>query len=141
MVMKMPIFADVTTWLNKICFLPYNDDELDSLGRLGFDIKNNEVFAKKYLEKLLEKKEQIEPNKLPRFSQLNVAIYGEVMREIENSPEWIIEAAKPENADKLATLNPIKTKIVALYQKKQSNSQRKANMPSPNSQDPNGYGK
>ena len=141
MVMKMPIFADVTTWLNKICFLPYNDDELDSLGRLGFDIKNNEVFAKKYLEKLLEKKEQIEPNKLPRFSQLNVAIYGEVMREIENSPAWIIEAAKPENADKLSTLNPIKAKIVALYQKKQSNSQRKANMPSPNSQDPNGYGK
>ena len=52
MVTEKPIFADVTTWLNKICFLPYNDEELDSLGRLGFDIKQSDVFAQKYLEKL-----------------------------------------------------------------------------------------
>ena len=141
MAKQFPIFTDVATWLNKICFLPYNDEELDSLGRLGFDIKQSDVFAQKYLEKLLQKKDVLPKDKLPRFSELNVAIYSEVMREIENSPAWIVEAAKPENADKLATLNPIKAKIVALYQKKQNNNQRKANTQSPNISDSNSYGK
>jgi hypothetical protein len=141
MAKQFPIFTDVATWLNKICFLPYNDEELDSLGRLGFDIKQSDVFAQKYLEKLLQKKDVLPKDKLPRFSELNVAIYSEVMREIENSPAWIVEAAKPENADKLATLNPIKAKIVALYQKKQNNNQRKANTQSPNNLVPNGYDK
>ena len=123
--MEKPIFTDVTTWLNKICFLPYNDEELDSFGRLGFDIKQSDVFAQKYLEKLLEKKDKLSKENLPRFADLNVSIYGEVMREIENSPAWIAEAAKPENADKMDKLNPIKAKIVALYKKKLNNDQLK----------------
>lgn len=138
---EVPLFNDVTQWLKEMCLLPYTADELDSFGRLGFDCRQNQLFADKYLKKLMAKREVVAQIGRRPFAELNVAIYGEVMREIENSPEWIVEAAKPENADKLATLNPIKAKIVALYQKKQSNSQRKANMPSPNSQDPNGYGK
>ena len=135
MVEEKPIFKDVTTWLNKICFLPYNDEELDSFGRLGFDIKQSDVFAQKYLEKLLEKKDTLPKDKLPRFADLNVSIYGEVMREIENSPAWITEAAKPENADKIAELNPIKAKIVALYKKKLNNDQLKGVSMSPNKPD------
>ena len=135
MVEEKPIFKDVTTWLNKICFLPYNDEELDSFGRLGFDIKQSDVFAQKYLEKLLEKKDTLPKDKLPRFADLNVSIYGEVMREIENSPTWIAEAAKPENADKIAELNPIKAKIVALYKKKLNNDQLKGVSMSPNKPD------
>ncbi len=135
MVAEKPIFTDVTTWLNKICFLPYNDEELDSFGRLGFDIKQSDVFAQKYLEKLLEKKDKLPKDKLPRFADLNVSIYGEVMREIENSPAWIAEAAKPENADKIAELNPIKAKIVALYKKKLNNDQLKGVSMLPNKPD------
>ena len=133
--MEKPIFTDVTTWLNKICFLPYNDEELDSFGRLGFDIKQSDVFAQKYLEKLLEKKDKLSKENLPRFADLNVSIYGEVMREIENSPAWIAEAAKPENADKMDKLNPIKAKIVALYKKKLNNDQLKGVSMSPNKPD------
>lgn len=133
--MEKPIFTDVTTWLNKICFLPYNDEELDSFGRLGFDIKQSDVFAQKYLEKLLEKKDKLSKENLPRFADLNISIYGEVMREIENSPAWIAEAAKPENADKMDKLNPIKAKIVALYKKKLNNDQLKGVSMSPNKPD------
>ncbi len=138
---EVPLFNDVTQWLKEMCLLPYTADELDSFGRLGFDCRQNQLFADKYLEKLMAKREVVAQIGRRPFSELNVTIYSEVMREIENSPAWIVEAAKPENADKLATLNPIKAKIVALYQKKQNNNQRKANTQSPNSSDSNNYDK
>lgn len=122
------MFNDVTQWLKEICVLPYTADELDSFGRLGFDCKQNKMFAEKYLEKLLEKRDIVAQEGRQVFADLNVELYGAAMREIENSPAWIVEAAKPENADKLAEMNPIKAKIVALYQKKQDVAQRKGKM-------------
>lgn len=132
---EVPLFNDVTIWLKEMCVLPYTADELDSFGRLGFDCKQNKAFADKYLEKLLQKRDVVKQLGRQPFADLNVSIYGEVMREIENSPAWIAEAAKPENADKMDKLNPIKAKIVALYKKKLNNDQLKGVSMSPSKPD------
>ena len=72
---EIPLFSDVTLWLKEMCILPYTTDELDGFGRLGFDCKQNKMFADKYLEKLLQKRDVVKQLGRQPFADLNVKIY------------------------------------------------------------------
>lgn len=109
MMVTKPLFRDVSFWLNKMCVLPYTDDELDCLGCLGFDMKHNEDFAEKYMDKLMERYNP-DNDRIP-FSELNVQLYREVLElpDLKNIPTWI----RMPDTDKIQQ-NPIKARIAKL---------------------------
>ena len=111
-----PIFNDVTFWLNKKCILPYTDEELDSLGCLGFDMKKYPEFGKKYMEKLLEKCSDHNSERVA-FADLNIQIYKAVLEQpnLTQIPDWIV--MPQPNIE-----NPLKARIVKLYGNLRNNS-------------------
>lgn len=104
-----PLFKDVSLWLNKMCILPYTEDELDCLGCLGFDMKHYKDFGEKYMEKLLERYDP-DNAKVP-FSELNIQLYREVLElpDLEKIPTWI------RMPDPNTQQNPIKARIAQMH--------------------------
>ena len=98
MAKESPIFTDVTFWLNKICILPYTPEELDAIGCLGFDMKQNKDFADKYMQKLLERRHLMIENKRIAFADLNLILYREVLQQktLTLIPEWITRSKPNE---------------------------------------------
>ena len=113
MAKEQPLFKEATFWLNKICILPYTDDELDAIGCLGFDMAKNKDFADKYMSALMEKRELITQHKRVAFSDLNLQLYREVLEQpdLKQIPDWI---TMPD-AKTLAT-NSIKARILKMSQ-------------------------
>ena len=111
MAKEQPLFKEATFWLNKICVLPYTDDELDAIGCLGFDMAKNKDFADMYMSGLLEKRELINQHKRVPFSDLNLQLYRKVLEQpdLEQIPDWI---TMPD-AKTLAT-NGIKARILKM---------------------------
>ncbi|MBR1605160.1 MAG: hypothetical protein IJ660_03535 [Alphaproteobacteria bacterium] len=110
MAKQEPIFNDVMFWLNKVCILPYTDEELDGLGCLGFDIKKYPEFGKKYMEKLLEKCSSDANHQRMAFSNLNLQLYRRVLEQsdLQQIPDWIV---MPQQTIQ----NPLKARIVKMY--------------------------
>ena len=108
-----PIFKDVVFWLNKICILPYTDEELDAIGCLGFDMKHNQDFAYKYKQKLMQKSHLITENKHIAFAELNLQIYREVLQQpdMKQIPDWITTPSKGKTEN-----NTVKARIIRMYQ-------------------------
>lgn len=104
------LFTDATIALNKICILPYTDDELEAIGRLGFDMSKNPDFADKYKCALLEKCAQIYKKERIAFSELNLQLYRIALQQpdLEQIPEQII---MPEDKK---TISNIKDRILKL---------------------------
>lgn len=121
MAKEAPIFNDVKHWLDMMCKI-YTKEELQMFGRLGFDIAHHELFAKRYMEELMKVREEFDPDKKFRFSRLNEQIYAKVMTDINNSPEWIRDAAKPENLAQLREMPPLRKRLVDIYKKSKANA-------------------
>lgn len=123
MVKEVPLFKNIIALINQISILPYTDEELDSLGCLGFDLKKNKDFAEKYMEKLYERRSLIDENKRIAFSDLNVQLYQEVLEisELQQIPNWIIMPQKKQE-------NPIRARIVALYENNQHKQDQKSQL-------------
>lgn len=128
MTKEAPIFTDVTFWLSKICILPYTPDELDAIGCLGFDMKHNKEFGDKYMQKLLAQRHLITENKRVAFADLNLQLYREVLqqKDLQQIPDWISDKAFEKNSEQP---NPIRARIVRLYQNLQKNTPK--NKPEP----------
>ena len=111
MAKEQPLFKEATFWLNKMCILPYSDDELDAIGCLGFDMAKNKDFADKYMSALMEKRELINQHKRVAFSDLNLQLYRKVLEQpnLKQIPDWI---TMPD-AKTLAT-NSIKARILKM---------------------------
>lgn len=122
MAKETPIFRDIKTWLDMMC-KTYTLQEVQMFGVLGFDITHSETFAKRYMEQLMKERDKIRENGGERvhFSALNEHIYEKVMADIKASPEWIRNAAKPENQAQMVKMTPLQQRLVKLYQKSQSN--------------------
>lgn len=122
MAKEAPIFRDIKTWLDMMC-KTYTLPEVQMFGVLGFDITHSETFAKRYMEQLMKERDKIRENggEKVRFSTLNERIYEKVMADIKASPEWIRDAAKPENQAQIAKMTPLQQRLVKIYQKSQNN--------------------
>lgn len=122
MAKETPIFRDIKTWLDMMC-KTYTLQEVQMFGVLGFDITHSETFAKRYMDQLMKERDKINEkggNKVA-FAELNERIYGQVMADIKASPEWIRDAAKPENQAQMVKMTPLQQRLVKLYQKSQGN--------------------
>lgn len=127
MAKEAPIFNDIKHWIDMMCRI-YTREELQMFGRLGFDIAHHETFAKRYMEELMKIREEFNPDKKFRFSKLNERIYGIVMSDINNSPDWIRDAAKAENLAQLKELPPFKRRLVDIYRRSRENQAKIVNM-------------
>ena len=118
MAKELPLFKEATFWLNKMCILPYTDEELDAIGCLGFDMAKYKDFADKYLAGLMEKRELINQHKRIPFSELNLQLYRKVLEQpdLNQIPDWI---TMPD-AKVLAT-NNLRARIVKMSQNIQKN--------------------
>ena len=119
MAKEQPLFTKATFWLNKMCVLPYTDEELDAIGCLGFDMAKNKDFADKYLSGLLEKRELINQHKRVPFSDLNLQLYRKVLEQpdLQQIPDWI-NMPDPKTTAK----NNIKARIIKMSQTIQKNN-------------------
>ena len=118
MAKEQPLFKDATFWLNKICVLPYTDEELDAIGCLGFDMAKNKEFADKYMYYLMEKRDLINQHKRVPFSDLNLQLYRKVLEQpnMEQIPDWI---TMPDA--KVSANNGIRARIIKMSQNIQKN--------------------
>lgn len=118
MAKEQPLFKDATFWLNKICVLPYTDEELDAIGCLGFDMAKNKEFADKYMSYLMEKRDLINQHKRVPFSDLNLQLYRKVLEQpnMEQIPDWI---TMPDA--KVSANNGIRARIIKMSQNIQKN--------------------
>jgi hypothetical protein len=129
MAKERPIFRDIKTWLDMMC-KTYTLQEVQMFGVLGFDITHSETFAERYMEQLMKERDRISQNGEWRvsFSMLNEHIYEKVMADIKASPEWIRDAAKPENRAQIVKMTPLQQRMVKIYQKACDNQARIINM-------------
>lgn len=118
MAKEQPLFKEATFWLNKICVLPYTDEELNAIGCLGFDMAKNKEFAEKYMSGLMEKRELINQHKRVPFSDLNLQLYRKVLEQpdMQQIPDWI---TMPD--DKVVANNGIRARIIKMSQNIQKN--------------------
>ena len=118
MAKEQPLFKDATFWLNKICVLPYTDEELDAIGCLGFDMAKNKEFADKYMSYLMEKRDLINQHKRVPFSDLNLQLYRKVLEQpdMQQIPDWI---TMPDA--KVSANNGIRARIIKMSQNIQKN--------------------
>ena len=118
MAKEQPLFKDATFWLNKICVLPYTDEELDAIGCLCFDMAKNKEFADKYMSYLMEKRDLINQHKRVPFSDLNLQLYRKVLEQpnMEQIPDWI---TMPDA--KVSANNGIRARIIKMSQNIQKN--------------------
>ena len=118
MAKEHPLFQETTFWLNKICILPYTEEELNAIGCLGFDMARNKDFADKYLSCLLEKHELINQHKRVPFSELNLQLYRNVLNkpDLEQIPDWI---KMPDDKD--LSNHKLKARIVKMAQNIKNN--------------------
>ena len=119
MIKEQPIFKQATFWLNKICILPYTEEELNAIGCLGFDMARNKDFADKYMSCLLEKRELINQHKRVPFSELNLQLYRNVLNkpDLEQVPDWI---KMPDEKD--LSNHKLKARIVKMSQNIKNNN-------------------
>ena len=119
---ERPIFRDIKNILDKMC-KTYTLQEVQMFGRLGFDMTHSETFAKRYMEQLIKEQDKIEENggEKVRFAELNERIYEKVTADIRATPEWIRNAARPENQEQAAKMSPLQQRILQIYQKSQTN--------------------
>ncbi|MBR1601027.1 MAG: hypothetical protein IJ677_05550 [Alphaproteobacteria bacterium] len=129
MAKELPLFKEATFWLNKMCILPYTDEELDAIGCLGFDMAKYKDFADKYLAGLMEKRELINQHKRIPFSELNLQLYRKVLEQpdLNQIPDWI---TMPD-AKVLAT-NNLRARIVKMSQNIQKNKNAKTGVETDN---------
>ena len=108
----------------------YTLKEIQMFGVLGFDITHHETFAQRYMDALMKERDRINENGggKVRFAELNERIYETVMADIKASPEWIRNAAKPENQAELVKMSPLQQRLVGLYQKSQANQAKIVSM-------------
>ena len=103
----------------------YTPKEIQMFGVLGFDVTHSETFAERYMDELMKENEKRHTANTPqeklRFAELNERIYTNIMNDIKASPEWIREAADPNNQALLIQMSPLQQRLVKLYQKSQSN--------------------
>ncbi|MBQ8481291.1 MAG: hypothetical protein IJ532_02015 [Alphaproteobacteria bacterium] len=113
MAKEQPLFKEATFVLNKICVLPYTDEELDAIGCLGFDMAKNKDFADRYMSGLMEKCELINQHKRVPFSDLNLQLYRKVLEQpdLEQIPDWI---TMPDA--KAAAANNLRARIIKMSQ-------------------------
>ena len=118
MAKEHPLFQEATFWLNKICILPYTEEELNAIGCLGFDMARNKDFADKYMSCLLEKRELINQHKRVPFSELNLQLYRNVLNkpDLEQIPDWI---KMPDDKD--LSNHKLKARIVKMAQNIKNN--------------------
>lgn len=123
MTKEQPLFQEATFWLNKMCILPYTDEELDAIGCLGFDMAKNKDFADKYMSGLMDKRDLINQHKRVAFSDLNLQLYRKVLEQpdLQHIPDWI---TMPD-AKTIAT-NNIKARIIKMSQNIQKNKENSA---------------
>lgn len=119
--MAKPLFKEATFWLNKICVLPYSDEELDAIGCLGFDMAKNKDFANKYMAELLERRMLINQNKRIPFSALNLQLYRRVLeqQDLKQIPDWIVMPDKAAMTD-----NSIKVRILKMSENIKNNKEK-----------------
>ena len=124
-----PSFKEATFWLNKICILPYSDEELDAIGCLGFDMAKNKDFADKYMAGLMEKRELINQHKRVPFSDLNLQLYRKVLEcpDLKQIPDWI---TMPDKAT--IARNSITARILKMSQNIQNKQETAKISPSEN---------
>ena len=118
MAKEQPLFKEATFWLNKICILPYTDEELNAIGCLGFDMAKNKEFADKYMSYLMEKRDLINQHKRVPFSDLNLQLYRKVLEQpdMQQIPDWI---TMPDA--KVSANNGIRARIIKMSQNIQKN--------------------
>lgn len=118
MAKEQPLFKDATFWLNKICVLPYTDEELNAIGCLGFDMAKNKEFADKYMSYLMEKRDLINQHKRVPFSDLNLQLYRKVLEQpdMQQIPDWI---TMPDA--KVSANNGIRARIIKMSRNIQKN--------------------
>ncbi len=118
MAKEQPLFKEATFWLNKICVLPYTDEELNAIGCLGFDMAKNKEFADKYMSYLMEKRDLINQHKRVPFSDLNLQLYRKVLEQpdMQQIPDWI---TMPDA--KVSANNGIRARIIKMSQNIQKN--------------------
>lgn len=109
---EVPIFKNAAELLGKICYLPYTDDELDCIGRLGFDMHQNKEFALQYMQKLSDQAHKLQVHEKVNFAKLNLRLYREILQQadLEQIPDWIVYGKTPKNANKST-----RARIVAMY--------------------------
>lgn len=129
MAKETPIFRDIKTWLDMMC-KTYTMQEVQMFGVLGFDITHSETFAARYMDQLMKERDKIRENGGGKvaFAKLNERIYEKVMADIKASPEWIRDAAKPENKAQMVKMTPLQQRLVKIYQKSQDNQAQIINM-------------
>ena len=129
MAKEAPIFRDIKTWLDMMC-KTYTLPEVQMFGVLGFDITHSETFAERYMNQLMKERDKINEKGGGKvvFAELNERIYEKVMADIKASPEWIRDAAKPENKAQIAKMTPLQQRLVKIYQKSQNNQVQIINM-------------
>lgn len=129
MAKEQPLFKEATFWLNKMCILPYSEEELDAIGCLGFDMAKHKDFADKYMAGLLEKRELINQHKRVAFADLNIQLYRRVLEQpdLQQIPDWIIMPDK----DTIAR-NSIKARILKMSQNIKNNRENNSVSPSEN---------
>ena len=127
MTKETPIFSDIRTWLDLMC-KTYTPKEIQMFGVLGFDVTHSATFAERYMNELMKEKENLQQIRAQnssdekfRFAELNERIYTKIMNNIKDSPEWIKQAADPNNQALLIQMSPLQQRLVKLYQKSQSN--------------------
>ena len=110
---KQSRLKEVTFCLNRMCILPYTDDELYAIGCLGFDMAENKNFADKYMACLLEKHKLINSGKRIPFSELNLQLYRKILKQpgLKQIPNWMNVPA-----NKNMTGNGLKTRISKMAQ-------------------------
>lgn len=113
MAKEQSLFKTATFWLNKICVLPYSDEELEAIGCLGFDMAKHKDFADRYMLELQNKCKITEPHKRLPFSELNLQLYRKVLAQpdLQQIPDWI-RMPDPKQLAK----NDIKARIVKMSQ-------------------------
>ena len=118
MAKEQPLFQEATFWLNKICILPYTDEELDAIGCLA----KNKEFADKYMSGLMEKRELITQHKRVAFSDLNLQLYRKVLEQpdLKQIPDWITMPSER------TPTNSIKARIIRMSQNIKNNKENSA---------------
>lgn len=119
MAKELKLFKETTFWLNKICVLPYTDEELDAIGCLGFDMVKNKDFADKYMAVLMEKRDLVNKHKRVPFYDLNLQLYRKVLEHpnLERVPDWI---TMPDS--NVLAKNNLRARIVKMSQNIQRNN-------------------
>lgn len=129
MAKEQPLFKEATFWLNKICILPYTDEELDAIGCLGFDMAKHKDFVDKYMAGLLEKRELINQHKRVPFADLNLQLYRRVLDQpnLKQIPDWITMPDKDT-----ANRNSIRARIIKMSQNIKNNKESPSASPNEN---------